>query len=73
MSATFVITEATMREALEAQLMFSGLPPATLAAVIDALVADAVFVNATKIVAERIAFHASRIVVTPSGTIVPAS
>ena len=54
------VTEALMREGLAAQFEFSGIPPATLKAIIDALVTDAAFVAATKIGAERITEIVSR-------------
>ena len=43
-----------MREGLESQFMFSGIPPEVLKTLIDALLADEVFVAATRTVAERI-------------------
>ena len=54
------VTEALMREGLAAQFEFSGIPPATLKAIIDAHVTDAAFVAATKIGAERITEIVSR-------------
>ena len=69
--AAFDLTEQQMREGLAEQFMFSGLPPETIAAVIDALVADTAFVEATKVVADRITEIASRFA-TPATSKPPA-